>query len=189
MLLLLLCPVLLSADTKEVRQLATWIAKHGLLLGSFEMDMRHPTSVISGLDEAGRAAAFAALGNALRLAAATPQGLRLRSCKLEDADWDCARILQQLPGHTLTSLDLQLDLTGPHDADECVRRLAGVRAALPQLQQLRKLALKVDCFHSRCNNDDHLKYVDPLLLQPGVQPLLGLTNLTSLMLNSLWSVG
>ncbi|WIA22907.1 hypothetical protein OEZ86_009843 [Tetradesmus obliquus] len=76
----------------------------------------------------------------------------------------------------------------PYNEAECVQRLAGVRAALPQLQQLRKLSLVVDCLNAR-GRCEHLKYVDPLLLQPDARPLLGLTNLTSLNLNSVWSVG
>lgn len=155
--------------------------------GILAIHMSHPTSKLPGLNEAERAAAFAALGKALNQAAATPHSLRLRSCKLEVADWDCAHILQQLPVNILTSLDLQLDLTGPCDEAECVQRLAGVRAALPHLQQLRELSLAVDCITSRGFGDAHLKHVDPLLLQPGQQPLLGLTYLTSLKLSALWS--
>jgi hypothetical protein len=167
---------------EQVERLAAWIAKYGPLLGSFDMDLPHPLPQYPGLDEAERTAAFTAVGYALVLAAAFPRGLRLRSCKLAVADWDSARILQQLRVNTLTSLDLDFDFTGPHDTAECVRRLAGVNSALSQLRQLRELSITVDCFHSRSSN---LKYVDPLL-NADTQPLLGLTNLTSLKLSSLW---
>lgn len=179
---------------EEVERIAAWIGKYGSLLGSFEMELDHPVDGRTDrLNELERAAAFAALGTALMWAEESPHDLRrstlrLRSCKLQTADWDCACILQQLPVNTLTSLDLHLDLTGPYNEAECVQRLAGVRAALPQLQQLRKLSLVVDCLNAR-GRCEHLKYVDPLLLQPDARPLLGLTNLTSLNLNSVWSVG
>lgn len=152
------------------------------------MDTPRPCAY-PGLDDMDRAKVFAAVGSALQLAAANSHGLRLHSCTLEAADWDCALILQQLPVNTLTSLNLQLELAGTCGEEECVQRLAGVRAALPQLQQLRKLSLTVDCFRYRGSIDNHLKYVDPLLKQADMQPLLGLTNLISLKLNSLWSVG
>jgi hypothetical protein len=104
------------------------------------------------------------------------EGLK-HSAGLADADWDCARILQQLPVNTLTSQDLSLDIPGKYVQYDYAQQLAGVMAVLPRLQQLRKLVLMVEDSNGTPQN------VDPLL-----EPLSGLTNLTSLEVGTLWSL-
>ncbi|WIA31868.1 hypothetical protein OEZ86_002733 [Tetradesmus obliquus] len=63
------------------------------------------------------------------------------------------------------------------DQAACERQLAGVMAALPQMQQLRNLVIDV-------HGSGWLELVDPLM-----NPLSSLTNLTRLEVGSLWSLG
>jgi hypothetical protein len=65
---------------------------------------------------------FASIAAALQQAAASPQGLHLRSCKLSTVSWDCDVILQQLPVNTLTSLDLEFDFTSKYDYYGCLHQ-------------------------------------------------------------------
>ncbi|WIA22908.1 hypothetical protein OEZ86_009844 [Tetradesmus obliquus] len=174
-------PLLCSPDTLEqAERTAAWIAKYGSSLSSFEWQPKLDRSRHPSLDQDSRAAAFVALAAALRMAEATPRGLSLCSCKLASVNWDCAIILQQLPVNTLTSLELSFDFNSTTNSVTSVQqekeKLAGVVAALPQLQQLRKLVLEVD-------GRDYLQHVDSLL-----QPLSSLTNLTRLEVGPLWSL-
>lgn len=172
-------PLLCSPATLEqAEHIAEWVTKYGSALDSFEWKPRMDGLCKPSLDLATRAAAFAALAAALQQAAASPQGLRLRSCKLASVSWDCDVILQQLPVNSLTSLDVSFRF--PYiegDQAACERQLAGVMAALPQMQQLRNLVIDV-------HGSGWLEHVDPLM-----KPLSSLTNLTRLEVGSLWSLG
>jgi hypothetical protein len=136
-----------------------------------------------GLDHSDWAAATAAFGRALQQAAATPQGLHLHSCKLSNVDWTCTSILRQLAVNSLTSLELQLIPASNDDLEGCVERLAGVMKALRKLHQLRKLSLQVDEGSHSFGRQVYIEEVDPLL-----EPLTGLTNLTSPEVGRLWSL-
>lgn len=167
---------------EQVDHIAAWVAKNSPLLASIELQTNHADSYKACLDPAIRPAAFATLGSALQQAAALPQGLHLRSCKLADVNWDCTAFLQQLPVNSLTSLELHLSLNSCYDWDACVLRLAGVMAVL---QQLRKLVLQVadKWAEDEFGRETYLERVDPLL-----QPLSGLTSLTSLEVGMMWSL-
>jgi hypothetical protein len=129
---------------EQVTSIAAWVAKYGPLLSSFELDMNYFGPSKPCLDPRNRAAACAAFGSALQQAAATPQGLHLRSCKLKNVTWHCsASILQQLTVNSLTSLELQLKPVTSRNQNGCMKQLAGLLGVLPQLQQPRKLSLCV----------------------------------------------
>jgi hypothetical protein len=91
-----------------------------------------------------RSAAELAIAAALEKATAAgsssgSSSLCIRSCKLKGAGLDSTAILQALPGSSLTSL--RLDLQMPHKADASdihalMDRLATVLPSLQQLQQL-----------------------------------------------------
>jgi hypothetical protein len=172
--------LLLPASLQLVHSIAAWVAKYGPLLSSFEWQERYDRPYRLCLKPTERAPAYAAIAAALQQAVASARGLCLRSCKLADVSWDCHTILQQLASvNSLTSLYLSLNFDDGHDIGQCIERLAGVVAVLPQLQQLRKLVLTIDD-----SSYGQLEQVDPLL-----EPLAQLTNLTSLELGELWSMG
>jgi hypothetical protein len=167
------------ASLKQVERVAAWVAKYGHVLSSIQWHEKDNGVYRSASSPAHRTSAYAAIAAALQQAAATPYGLCLRSCKLANVSWDCHAILQQLASvSSLTSLDLSFKFARARDYDACEQQLAGVIRALPQLQQLRTLVLTINDRSSY-----QLQQVDILL-----EPLSGLTNLTSLDVDQLWDL-
>lgn len=149
-----------------------WLAKCACLVDSLELQLSPSvfgcTTCPSTSQQSATELTYAAALQ--KAAAAGPDGLRIRSCKLAGVGLESAAILQALPGSTLTSLELHLRVPRDEAASGAHALMGRLSKVLPSLQQLHELRLR------GCSFDGAVSYA-PVLCGFGA-----LTNLTSLSL-------